>query len=66
MQKIIHNTETNEIIEVELSVSEINQIEKMKQLDIDKQAEANAKKNAKDALLARLGITADEAKLLLG
>jgi hypothetical protein len=65
MQKIIHNTETNEIIEVELSVSEINQIEKMKQLDIDKQAEAQAKAAAKAALLAQLGITEEQAKLLL-
>lgn len=63
---IIHNVETNEIIEREPTAEELAQ------LAID-QAEATAIKEAKAAkeaarqtLLERLGITADEAKLLLG
>ncbi len=35
-------------------------------VDAAKKAEAKAKADAKSALLAKLGITADEAKLLLG
>jgi hypothetical protein len=36
-----------------------------KQLDLEAKAEAKAKAQAKAELLERLGITADEAKLLL-
>jgi len=61
----IHNAETNEVIEREMNAEELAQRE------IDKatiEAEAQAKTEAaadKQALLNRLGITAEEAKLLL-
>jgi hypothetical protein len=64
--KLVHNVETGEILEVELSAADIARHEK----DIaDKKAEelkASNKDEAKTALLERLGITADEAALLLG
>ena len=60
-----HNVETGEVIERELTVEELAQ----KAID-DAQAaarlaEIETKAAAKAALLDRLGITADEAKLLL-
>lgn len=63
---IIHNTETNEIIEREANLEELEQLEKDR-LDAEKEAAEIAKKAvAKAALLERLGITEEEAKLLLG
>jgi hypothetical protein len=66
MTKIVeHNAETGEIIQREMSAAEIAQWK----LDIETakiEAEAKATKAAeKVALLAQLGITADQAKLLL-
>lgn len=61
----IHNVETGKITKVELTAKELAQIE------IDNagletlKAEIAAKAVAKAALLDRLGITADEAALLL-
>ena len=61
----IHNTETNEIIDREMNEAEFAQY----QVDVAeaevRKAEAQAKAQAKAELLERLGITADEAKLLL-
>ena len=63
--KTIHNCETGEVIERELSADEIKQRkidadnEKARQLAVSEAADAKA------ALLAKLGITADEAALLL-
>lgn len=62
---IIHNAETGEIIEREMNAAELAQHKA--DLASDKaQAEAETTKAAeKAALLAKLGITEDEAKLLL-
>ena len=61
----IHNTDTGEIIDREMNDIEFAQ----HQVDINEaeahKAEAEAKAQAKAELLERLGITADEAKLLL-
>lgn len=58
----IHNSETDEIIDREMNDEEYEQyllkIEKSK-------AEIQIKEDAKTALLEKLGITEDEAKLLL-
>jgi phosphopantetheinyl transferase (holo-ACP synthase) len=63
--KIIHNAETNEIIEREFNDKEMAQYE-LDVADVEaKRAEALAKAAAKEALLDRLGITAEEAALLL-
>jgi hypothetical protein len=62
----IHNVETGEVIEREMNDAEFAQYEADQAAEAEK-AEAEAAKAAeKAALLTRLGITADEAKLLLG
>lgn len=62
----IHNIETNEIIDREMNDDEFAQY----QIDLAnaeaKVAEIQAKADARQAILDRLGLTADEAKLLLG
>ena len=61
----IHNAETGEIIEREMNATELAQLEADK-ADSVLVRETKAQKAAdKEALLAKLGITADEAKLLL-
>lgn len=65
----IVNVETGEVIERAFNAKELKQQEIDTAADLAgreaKQAEAEAKATAKAALLDRLGITADEAKLLL-
>ncbi len=67
--KLIINCETKEQVEVELTDEEIAQLEADRaKAEADKaQAEADAevKAEAKADLLAKLGITAEEAALLL-
>jgi len=66
MKKIIHNLETGEIIERDMTPEELEQIEKDKaELLHFKQVEAEAAAK-RQALLDKLGITEDEARLLLG
>ena len=61
-----HNVLTNEVIERDATKAELDQ-RKIDQADEAVKAEAHAEKAAaKIALLERLGITEDEAKLLLG
>jgi hypothetical protein len=61
-----HNIETGEIIEREMNAKELLQY-KADQAEIESKALAEAQKAAdKTALLAKLGITEDEARLLLG
>ena len=61
----IHNTETDEVIDREMNADELEQHKK------DLAESAKAKKDvataaaSKEALLIKLGITADEAALLL-
>jgi len=61
----IHNMETNEIIDREMNADEL------KQYELDLLESAKTKKElaaaaaVKEALLTKLGITADEAALLL-
>jgi hypothetical protein len=61
----IHNTETDEVIDREMTEAEIAQRQASKARD---EAESNTAAlliDQKAALLARLGITAEEATLLL-
>jgi hypothetical protein len=64
-----HNVETGEIIQIELTAKEIKEIEAMQEISLTKslerQLEEKTKAIAKADLLAKLGITAEEAKLLL-
>ena len=62
---IEHNSETGEIIEREMTAAELKQVEKDKAESLAEKAEADAKVQAKAALLDKLGISVDEAKLLL-
>jgi len=62
----IHNIETDEIISREMNDAEFAQYEADQTKDLEAQAEAEVKKAQRQALLDKLGITADEAKLLLG
>jgi hypothetical protein len=70
MFRIEHNVETGEVIEIELSPEEVSEFEKVYANSVTqeqiKKAELEAKQIARQALLDKLGITEDEAKLLLG
>ena len=61
----IHNTETDEVIDRQMNDAEFAQYQTDQASTIQHKAEAEALALAKSALLDRLGITADEAKLLL-
>ena len=63
--KTILNCETGEITQRELNVEELAQQEIDAAAAAAKQSEAEAKATAKAALLEQLGITAEQAKLLL-
>jgi hypothetical protein len=62
----IHDISTNEVIDREMNDTEFAQYEADQAAQAILQAEAEAKATAKAALLERLGITAEEAQLLLG
>jgi hypothetical protein len=62
----IHNIETNEIIDREMNDAEFAEYEAREAEKAIEQAEAEAKATARQALLTRLGLTAEEAQLLLG
>ena len=65
LKKSIHNVKSDTYEVLVLSDNEIAEIEARKtQVELNK-IELEAKASAKAALLDRLGITADEAKLLL-
>ena len=70
MSKLIVNCETGETVERELNKAEKDQQKIDEAADkaklLAEQAEAEAKETARQAILDRLGLTADEAKLLLG
>jgi hypothetical protein len=61
----IVNIETGEIVKRAMNAKELAQLETDVAANVAAQAEAEAAATAKTALMARLGITADEAKLLL-
>jgi phage anti-repressor protein len=63
---VIHNAKTGKIVEREMTTEELAQHEIDVERKAQSQSEAQAKATAKAALLERLGITEDEAKLLLG
>jgi hypothetical protein len=62
----IVNVETGEEIDRDANAEELAQIETDKAAQAAQAAAESAKAAEKAALLTRLGITADEAKLLLG
>jgi hypothetical protein len=62
----IHNTETDEIIDREMNDNEYAQYLKDVETEETIKADAEAKATARAAILARLGLTAEEASILLG
>ena len=65
MKKIVINCETNEIIEVELTEKEISQSEIDIRANEEKEKANSLARLAKIELFKKLGITEEEAKLLL-
>ena len=61
----IHNTETNEVIDREMNDAEFAAYEADQAANAARKAELQAKATQKAALLTQLGITAEQAKLLL-
>ena len=70
MTKLIVNCETNEVVERELNKAEKDQQKADETYLAEKRApliaEAEAKAAARQAIADRLGLTADEVKILLG
>ena len=62
----IHNTETDEVIDREMTTAEFKIYETEQAADAVKQIEAEAKATAKAAILDRLGLTAEEFQTILG
>jgi hypothetical protein len=62
----IHNSETDEIIDREMTAEELLNYEAAQARSLEIKTEAEAKATARQEILDRLGLTADEAQLLLG
>jgi hypothetical protein len=62
----IHDLATDEIIDREMTVAEFKKYETEQAERVAKQNETEAKETAKSAILARIGLTADELKTILG
>jgi hypothetical protein len=62
----IHNAETGEIVEREMDANELARLEADKAETLAIREGQAAKAHERAALLERLGITAEEAQLLLG
>ena len=62
----IHNSETDEVIDREMNDQEFAAYEASQAAEATAQAEATAKAAQRQALLTRLGITEEEARILLG
>ena len=66
MKILEHNVTTGEAVERDMTKAEADQYKKDQAATAARIAEQEARATAKAALLERLGITADEAALLLG
>jgi len=62
----IHNSETNEVIDREMNDAEFAQWQADQVANAHEQAAAAQKATDRAALFAQLGITEEQAKLLLG
>ncbi len=62
----IHNQETDEVIDREMNDAEFAQYEAEQAVIAARQAEAEAKAAQRQEILNRLGITEEEARILLG
>ena len=66
MKILEHNIETGEVIQRDMTKDELAQYKIDEAIEAAKTKEAQAKSESKAALLARLGITEEEAVLLIG
>lgn len=62
----IHDTATDEIIDREMNDQEFEAYQTNQELEAARQAETEAKAVKRAQLLSRLGITEEEARILLG
>jgi hypothetical protein len=62
----VHDLATNEIIDREMTAAEFKVYEADQAAQAIVQAEAEAKEAERQVILDKLGLTADEAQLLLG
>jgi hypothetical protein len=62
----IHNTETDKIVDREMTNAEFAQYEADQATQAIAKAEAEVKAAQRQAILDRLGLTSEEAKILLG
>ena len=62
----IHNTETNEVIDREMTDQEFTQYEAEQTIVAARIAEAETKATVRQAVLNRLGLTEEEAQLIIG
>jgi len=61
----IHDSEKDQIIDREMSVAEFKIYEATDEANLLKEAKAEAKAAQRQAILNKLGLTADEAQLLI-
>ena len=62
----IHDLTTDEVIDREMNDAEFTQYQANQTARAEAKAEAEAKEASRQAILDRLGLTADEAAILLG
>ena len=62
----IHNVETNEVTDREMTAAEFKIYEAEQAAQAIAKAEAEAKQTARQAIADRLGLTSDELQVLLG
>ena len=62
----IHDTKTDEVIDREMTAQEFATYQADQTAEATRQAELDAKTQAKSAIADRLGLTADELATLLG
>lgn len=62
----IHNVETNEVIDREMTAAEIKKYEAEQEIQKNAQLEFEKKEAQKLAIAERLGLTVDELQVLLG
>lgn len=63
--KLVHNVQTGEVSEVQMTKDELAQVKNDQANAVSEIAKAEELAKAKTELLKRLGITADEAAILL-
>jgi hypothetical protein len=66
MEKLEHNVETGEVKILQMTDAELEQRELDNQLHLEKKTQLEAKETQRQAVLTRLGLTEEEARLIVG